>query len=376
AFDKAGIPYDAQHGVYMIGFARGTDAVVNGTVNWDPAKGLNYVTGTDWAKTLSITMAANMLTTNQNGNTKIVGTINYDNPNYKKQLDAFNTLYDMFAKSLSPQTWEYMGQDIYMRDLLNWVEQNKNDPKVQQYYTDFQNAIVRLTNNGQASFILPPDNPSQQPTPQPQNDSNPTPPQDNNPPNNPPSSNGNPQPPVQPTPPPMVQQPTADDVHATITITKTPTYVYTKWHKDVNNVPAHMTITISWQNVRVGSIVDMPDGPTEVTTPATVTDVVALHDIHRYTNNVPDEYNWQTIYPVDTQLDLAHNKATFTFEYPKPGQPDSTIYFKVYLNGTNKYFCVYVKVPVNGYGVSFYQDSTKTDPGFDKSMKDSETISF
>lgn len=372
ALDKAGVPYDAQHDVYLIGFARGTDAVVNGTVNWDPVKGLNYITGSDWAKSLSITMAANMLTMNENNSTPVIGTVNYDNTNYKKRLDAFSELTDMFLNTLTPEAKEYMAQDIYMQDLLNWVEQNKNDPKVQQYYTDFQNAIYTLTNNGQASFILPPDNTPSNATPSNPTSSNPTP-------SNPTSSNPMPSNPTPSNPSnnqPVIQQPTADDVHATITITKTPTYVYTKWHKDVNNVPAHMTITISWQNVRVGSIVDMPDGPTEVTTPATITDVVALHDIHRYTNNVPDDYNWQTIYPVDEQLDLPHNKATFTFEYPKPGQPDSTIYFKLYLNGTNKYFCVYAKIPVNGYGVSFYQDSKNANPGFDKSMKDTETISF
>lgn len=169
-----------------------------------------------------------------------------------------------------------------------------------------------------------------------------------------------------------------DVVHATVTITKTPTYIYTKWHVNKDNVPAHMDITISWQNVRIGRLINVNGQVQEEITPATVTNVVAFHDIHRYTKIIPDDFNWQTIYPNPsyTQLDLKNNRATFRFEYPKAGRTDSTIYFKLYLNGTDQYFCVYAKIPVNGYGVSFYQDSTKTDPGFDKSVKDTETISF
>jgi hypothetical protein len=154
------------------------------------------------------------------------------------------------------------------------------------------------------------------------------------------------------------------NVHGTVTVIKTPAYIYTKWHKDENNDPAHMIITIKWQNMRIDK------------TPVTVTKAEAYHEVHRYTNQVPDEFNWETIYPVNAYFDSTNQQATFRFEYPHAGQPDSTIYFKLYFNNTDQNISVHAQIPVNGFNTTFFQSNTDATPVFKKSVLDTETITF
>jgi hypothetical protein len=84
-------------------------------------------------------------------------------------------------------------------------------------------------------------------------------------------------------------------------------------------------------------------------------------------------------------IDIANQQATFRFMYRKAGQEDSTLYFKLYLNGTDKYFCVYVHIPVNGFNATFFQDNSQNsgNPGFKTSNPNwqqtniqTETITF
>ncbi|AFK85895.1 MULTISPECIES: hypothetical protein [Thermoanaerobacterium] len=180
------------------------------------------------------------------------------------------------------------------------------------------------------------------------------------------------------------EQNTADDVHGTITINKTPNFVFTEYHKDANGYPAYMDITIKWQNIQIGHIMDTPGGKTEIRSNAIVSNVVAFHNIHRYTNYALPSDNYETEYPVEQNLDLAHNQATFRFMYRKAGQTDSTLYFKLYLNGTDKYFCVYVNIPVNGFTTTFFNDGKDhsnygfdtSNPNYKQTTIQTETITF
>lgn len=248
-------------------------------------------------------------------------------------------------------------------------------------YQDFINTVLNYaTSSGIATFRIPGDNPDgTSPTLPSQSSSSP---QNNNPPavSTPPSSGNT----TVSNNTPSIRQVTADSVHATITINKTPNFVFTKWHTDANGYPAYMDITIKWKNVEIGSIIDTPTGPREVRTPAYVTKVVAFHNIHRYTNYLLEDDNWETEYPVMENIDIANQQATFRFMYRKAGQEDSTLYFKLYLNGTDKYFCVYVHIPVNGFNATFFQDNQDhSNPGFKTSNPNwqqtniqTETITF
>lgn len=179
---------------------------------------------------------------------------------------------------------------------------------------------------------------------------------------------------------------TSDLVHGKITVTQTPNFVFTKWHRDQNGNPASMTITIKWEDIRIGSIFETPTGLSEVTAPAYVTNVVAFHNIHRYTNKPIESNNWVTEHPVESNVDLANQQATFKFQYRKAGREDSTVYFKLYLNGSDKYILIYCNVPVNGYNPSLFREAKTNKPlniGFKTANvryktrnKNEETIEF
>ncbi|MDI6604099.1 MAG: hypothetical protein QME35_03020 [Thermoanaerobacteraceae bacterium] len=229
------------------------------------------------------------------------------------------------------------------------------------------NTLVNYaTHSGIATIQLPGDNTNPSNPSNPQDNTNPPVPPDNN--TNPPDNNS----PLEPSnynPPnnnsnPPPQPITADDVHATITVNKTPNFVYTKWHTDENGYPAYMDITIKWKDVEIGSIIDMPDGPHEIRQRAWISDVKALHNIHRYTN-YGNDYDYETETPVDQSIDYFGQQATFRFQYRKPGKEDSKFFFKLYLDGTDRYFTVYADIPVNGFNATYFNDNKDhTDYGF------------
>lgn len=350
---QAGFMYDDKTGIFILQFTKKTAQYAN---NWDWKPRTGYVITGDPSIDEAI---AEIL--QEHGITvpdKIVGTLDQSAPVIKKLRSYYDDLVS------------YFGSDAFtgIGDAAIFLDQFDN-------YQDFINEVLNYaTHSGIATFRIPGDNPD---------GTSPTPPSQNN------------NPPVVSTPPsgsntpssdsiPPVRQLTADDVHATITINKTPNFVFTKWHTDENGYPAYMDITIKWKNVEIGSIIDTPTGPREVRTPAYVTKVVAFHNIHRYTNYLLEDDNWETEYPVMQSIDLANQQATFRFMYRKAGQEDSTLYFKLYLNGTDKYFCVYVHIPVNGFNTTFFQDNQDhSNPGFKTSNPNwqqtniqTETISF
>lgn len=357
---QAGFMYDEKTGVFILQFTKKTAQYAN---NWDwkPRTG-KVITGDP---AIDEAIAAILEEHGVSVPDEIVGTLNKNAPVIKILQDYYQDLAN------------YFGSDAFRSpgDVVIFLDQFTN-------YQDFINEVLNYaTHSGIATFRIPGDNPDgTSPTPPPQNSSSP---QNNNPSavsTSPSSSNtaaSNNTPPI--------RQVTADSVHATITINKTPNFVFTKWHTDEKGYPAYMDITIKWKNVEIGSIIDTPIGPREVRTPAYVTKVEAFHNIHRYTNYLLEDDNWETEYPVMQNIDLANQEATFRFMYRKAGQEDSTLYFKLYLNGTDKYFCVYVHIPVNGFNTTFFQDNqnSSSNPGFKTSNPNwqqtniqTETITF
>jgi len=357
---QSGFMYDDKAGVFILQFTKKTDKYAN---NWDwkPRKG-KVITGDpsiDEAIT-EILQEHGIKVPDQ-----IVGTLDQSAPVMVKLRNYYHDLAN------------YFGSDAFRGagDAAIFLDQFTN-------YQDFINTVLNYaTRSGIATFRIPGDNPDgTSPTLPSQSSSSP---QNNNPPavSTPPSSGNT----TVSNNTPSIRQVTADSVHATITINKTPNFVFTKWHTDANGYPAYMDITIKWKNVEIGSIIDTPTGPREVRTPAYVTKVEALHNIHRYTNYLLEDDNWETEYPVMQNIDLANQEATFRFMYRKAGQEDSTLYFKLYLNGTDKYFCVYVHIPVNGFNATLFQDNqnSSSNPGFKTSNPNwqqtniqTETITF
>ena len=145
----------------------------------------------------------------------------------------------------------------------------------------------------------------------------------------------------------------------TVTVTKTPPYIYTKWHVDEDKVPASMTITITVSNLTIDK------------KPATVSKIEAYHVINRYQNN-----GTETIYPVSASM--SGSSATFKFEYPHAGDKNSLVnFFITASNGAQTAkIRVYAPVPVNGFQTTGMVVDKDVTPQFDKSVLDNETINF
>jgi len=148
-------------------------------------------------------------------------------------------------------------------------------------------------------------------------------------------------------------------VNATVTVSKSPTYIYTKWHVDENKVPASMTITITVSNLTMDK------------KPASVSKIEAYHVINRYEGK-----GQETIYPVSSSM--SGSSATFKFEYPHAGDKNSLVNFLITVsNGTQTAkIRVYAPVPVNGFQTTGMVVDRDVTPQFDRSVLDSETISF
>lgn len=352
---NAGFMYDDKSGVFIMQFTKQIDTYSG--VNWTPKIG-QVLTGDPSIDDAITDILQNKYGIDVYGN--VVGNLSMGS-------DVMTQLRNLYQQITATNPDPSLFTNGSMGDILEFIKDNPT-------YQDFVNNVLNYaTRSGVAMITIPGDTST--------GSTSTTPTQYNNPPTvNPPPSSGS----TTTNNPPPVKQLTADDVHATITINKTPNFVYTKWHTDENGYPAYMDITIKWKNVEIGSVVDTPGGTQEVRTPAYVSNVTALHNIHRYTNNIIASDNWETEYPVMQNIDLANNQATFRFMYRKAGQEDSTLYFKLYLNGTDKYFCVYVHIPVNGFNATLFNDGKDhSNPGFKTSNPNSnmtniqtETITF
>jgi len=152
-----------------------------------------------------------------------------------------------------------------------------------------------------------------------------------------------------------VQEP-EKTVTGTLTITKNPTYVFTKWNKAEDGQPSRMNITISWNNLTV--LVLRADKTVLRSEPITVTRAESQHRINRYT--IPETYSWGTLtYSKLTNYSAGSGSYRAVYEYDKAGKPNSPFTFTGYYTyeGEEKSFSVMVYIPVNGIATTLMRPS-------------------
>ncbi|AEE97566.1 Peptidase M23 [Mahella australiensis 50-1 BON] len=159
-----------------------------------------------------------------------------------------------------------------------------------------------------------------------------------------------------------VQEP-EKTVSGNITITTTPTYIYTKWHKDANGNPAQAQITVTWDNLNLLFL--RADKTVLRSEPITVTKADSQHRIDRYT--IIPSYSWG-ILKNQTLTGISGGKGVYRayYEYDKAGKPTSPFTFTgTYLSeGTEKSFDVTVEIPVNGISTTLRQSNIPLSAGF------------
>jgi len=143
-----------------------------------------------------------------------------------------------------------------------------------------------------------------------------------------------------------------DEVHGSITISKTPQYVFTNKHTRSDGTPCDMTLNISYNLNKK------------------VTNIRAIHVINRYQDK---GVMYVEPYSAVKNVGGTSGSAVLKFQYDKPGDENSTMYVYFDLEGGGS-LEVRMNIPVNG----IYSDSkfNLPDPVLKKSVKDSETVSF
>jgi murein DD-endopeptidase MepM/ murein hydrolase activator NlpD len=153
-----------------------------------------------------------------------------------------------------------------------------------------------------------------------------------------------------------VQEPETT-VSGNITITKTPTYVYTKWHEDADGSPAQMNITIEWEDLKM--LVLRADNSVLRSQPITLTNAESQHLIDRYTllqsysDVEPVDKHWENITAGSGYYQAA-------YQYDKAGKETSPFTFTGYYNdfeGKERTFKIKVGIPVNGISTSLFSAS-------------------
>ena len=140
-------------------------------------------------------------------------------------------------------------------------------------------------------------------------------------------------------------------VSANLTITKDPTYVFTKWNKMENGQPSRMNINISWNNLNV--LVLRADKTVLRSEPIIVNRAESQHRINRYTT--PETFSWGTLINSNlTGVTSGSGSYYAEYEYDKAGKPNSPFTFIGYYmhEGEEKSFTVTVNIPVNALSTS------------------------
>ncbi|MCM8901742.1 peptidoglycan DD-metalloendopeptidase family protein [Caldicoprobacter algeriensis] len=153
-----------------------------------------------------------------------------------------------------------------------------------------------------------------------------------------------------------VQEP-EKTVAGTITISKTPTYVFTKFNKTPSGQPSNMDITISWSNLNL--LILRADKTVLHSEPITVTRAESQHRINRYTQ--PETYSWGTlVYSKLTNNSPGNGSYRAIYEYNKAGKPNSPFTFTGYYihEGQEKSFSITVNIPVNSISTTLLRPST------------------
>ncbi|MDI3519674.1 MAG: hypothetical protein PWQ34_1821, partial [Caldanaerobacter sp.] len=143
-----------------------------------------------------------------------------------------------------------------------------------------------------------------------------------------------------------------DEVHGTISVSKTPQYVFTNKHTLPDGSVCDMTLNISYELNKK------------------VTNIRAIHVVNRYQNK-----GVLYVEPYSTVKNVGgtSGSAVLKFQYEKPGDENSTLHVYFDLEGGGS-FEIQMNIPING----IYADSKFNipDPVFKKSVKDSEVITF
>lgn len=144
-----------------------------------------------------------------------------------------------------------------------------------------------------------------------------------------------------------------DEAHGQVSVGKSPTYVFTSFHKTENGEPSHMDIHLNWNLNKA------------------VTEIRVYHELVRYRN--------KGLITVDGKIESAagmgtkNGQATYRLEYPKPGANESKLYIQfTFANKTG--VRMWANVPVNGFDSTLQDKSVQ--PVWNKSLLDEEIINF
>jgi murein DD-endopeptidase MepM/ murein hydrolase activator NlpD len=140
---------------------------------------------------------------------------------------------------------------------------------------------------------------------------------------------------------------THDTVAGEVSIHKTPTYIYTKWHKDEDGNPAKMDISLTWNDLKLLTL--QGDGTVLNEEPITVTRVESEHILNRYTE-IPSTANGELVSENLPAVGAGSGTYQATYQYEKAGDENSPFIFRLYytVNGEERHVTIRVNIPVNG----------------------------
>lgn len=184
---------------------------------------------------------------------------------------------------------------------------------------------------------------------------------------------------------------TPANLHGSLTIRKSPRYIFVQHHKLQSGDPCHMDVTVSWSNLRYEDVIQhreirqawLPTGEVvdwlhtwdePIMRPANVTGVDIYHNLNRYENKGTDKIRPERRYRVDGG---SSGQADFRFEYNNPGDETSTLV--VVVHTTEGDIGLNANIPVNAYkgiNVDPILAESKELPGWKASERDEWTINF
>ncbi|KNZ68694.1 hypothetical protein Tfer_2788 [Thermincola ferriacetica] len=165
------------------------------------------------------------------------------------------------------------------------------------------------------------------------------------------------------------------EYHGTVSVSKTPKYVFTAWHRRPSGELCDMKVDVSWSNFR--KVVYYSDGSSDEI-PVEVTKVEAYHVIERY-----DDKGQMYVWPVETLASSlgSSGHVKHLWQYERAGKPGSMVYYLLRLE-TGDAIEVTFEVPVNGFSTTYLNPdeaetmADKVAPTWWCSPRDSQTVSF
>lgn len=157
-----------------------------------------------------------------------------------------------------------------------------------------------------------------------------------------------------------------DTLAGELSINKTPSYIFTKWHKDENGNPAKMDINLRWTNLRLLTL--RGDGTVLNNEPIKIIRVESEHILNRYTDTALTA-NGEKISDALSNVTAGSGTYRASYQYSKAGDENSPFIFRLYYitGGEEHYATVRINIPVNGI-VSTLHAGQATTPAFKKSI--------